>query len=717
VAATDTLAPGLRLADRYTLQRPLGRGGMAQVWEAENEAGQRVAVKMLSAPGGASDDLVKRFWLEAKASNVISHPGVVRVIDSGATPWGAPFLVMERLVGASLEDVAAANGPLSAAQATGVLVPLLDALSAAHQAGVVHRDLKPGNVFVAVAPSPVVKLLDFGISRVLTDDARLTQTGMLFGTPAYMAPEQVKDPRLAGVQADLYSAGALAFELLTGRLPFLGDSPLAIAAKALTETPPALSTLRPDLPAALCRLVDQCLEKSPMLRPQSAHALRDHLRAAATPDSAWVFSAALALTQEAPTPAAPSPAPTRAPRPARAQEVSLGLLLEKLPAGRRQLAPAVAARLVSDLLLDPETPVVVAPAQVLLTPEGSVRAAPGTPPLLRRGTSVRSYAAPETWKGSRTPASGQFSLGALLYELVAGRALFEGSDEAGVQAALVSGAVPPLPPEVPAALHGVLVRMVSVEPSHRFPDSGAAARELAAVFRSAPGWTRAAEELAAFRRGALAAATAPVTSVEPRTSSAGVSLGTGLLVIGLALAVVAGVGWSRAEKEPVEPAPEPEVPSTLVPGGLTEAPPAVPAAPASWRLDSEPPGAALWIDGEFQGSAPGTLTLPPGRSYAVEARLPGHVPARQEFTPSAGEERSSTLRLAATGEPLAVLRLEVPDDVVLLVDGAPVARGGRDLPVPAGRSLSLQLQTAGGRTAPQAVRFEEGEVRTFSSAP
>jgi hypothetical protein len=520
------------------------------------------------------------------------------------------------------------------------------------------------------------------------------------------------------VQADLYSAGALAFELLTGRLPFLGDSPLAIAAKALTETPPSLSSLRPELPAGLCRLVDQCLEKSPMLRPQSAHALRDQLRAAATPDSGWVFSAALALAQEAPAGAAPASAaaPTRATRPARAQEVSLGLLLERLPAGRRQLAPAVAARLVSDLLLDPETPVVVAPAQVLLTPEGAVRAAPGTPPLLRRGATVRSYAAPETWKGNRTPASGQFSLGALLYELVSGRPLFEAADEAGVQAALVSGAVPPLPPEVPPALHGALVRMVSVEPSHRFPDSGAAARELAAAFRSAPGWTRAAEELAAFRRGALAASPAPAPVAEVVASNGGVSLGTGLLAIGVVVAAVVVVSWSRAAAPPPEPV-QVEAPATVVAGGLTETPPAAAAEPAQWRVDTEPSGAALWIDGEFQGNAPGTLTLPPGRSYVIEARLPGHRASRLEVTPAAGEERSSTLRLARTGEPLGVLRLEVPDDVVLLVDGAPVARGGRDLPVPAGRALSLQLETAGGRTSPQAVRFEEGEVRRFSSSP
>lgn len=214
----DTLSPGLLLGERYRLTRHVGRGGMGAVWEAVDPQQRVVAVKMLAAGLELDHGALARFSAEATATSGIAHAGVVRVIDTGMTPWGAPFLVMERLFAVTLGDLLEAQGQLTAAQAASLVVPLLDVLAATHAAGVVHRDLKPANVFVALEPSAAIRLLDFGVSRASARQT-LTGTGVAFGTPAYMAPEQVTDTHGAGPAVDLYAVGAMLFEMLSGAAP------------------------------------------------------------------------------------------------------------------------------------------------------------------------------------------------------------------------------------------------------------------------------------------------------------------------------------------------------------------------------------------------------------------------------------------------------------------------------------------------------------------
>ncbi|MFZ5441383.1 MAG: serine/threonine-protein kinase [Myxococcota bacterium] len=290
------LTPGTRIGDKYQLVRPIGQGGMGAVWEAVNDAvGKRVAIKLLEPSLAKQPEFMRRFELEAQASALIDHPDIVDVLDTGTTEWGAPFMVMEFLQGITLRQLIKRFKQVTLGQAVAALAPVLDALGAAHEAGIIHRDLKPANIFLAVKPRPAVKVLDFGISKFQQSDG-MTKTGVTLGTPAYMAPEQVRDSRTAGRQADLYSVGAMLYAMLSGRAPFEGDSDLAIVAQVLTETPPPLRQLNPELPDELYELVDALLSKDPKHRPASAPEVRELLRAMAPPDEAWLFSRVRELT-------------------------------------------------------------------------------------------------------------------------------------------------------------------------------------------------------------------------------------------------------------------------------------------------------------------------------------------------------------------------------------------------------------------------------------
>ncbi len=299
----EDLEPGTRIADKYSLVRAIGRGGMGSVWEAINDAvGKRVAIKLLEPSLAKQPEFMRRFELEAQASALIDHPDIIDVIDTGTTEWGAPFMVMELLQGITLRQLLKRSKRVTLEQAVAVVAPLLDALAAAHEAGIVHRDLKPANIFLCIKPRPGVKILDFGISKFAQSDG-MTKTGVTLGTPAYMAPEQVRDSRSAGPAADLYSVGAILYALLSGRPPFEGDSDMAVVAQVLTETAAPLATFNTELPPEACRLVDTCLSKDPQVRPASAQSLREALLALAVPDTAWLFTRVREVT---PTESRPS---------------------------------------------------------------------------------------------------------------------------------------------------------------------------------------------------------------------------------------------------------------------------------------------------------------------------------------------------------------------------------------------------------------------------
>jgi tRNA A-37 threonylcarbamoyl transferase component Bud32 len=277
----------------FQVVRELGRGGMGVVWLAEHSLIQkRVAVKVLHEHLARDKRLVARFLSEARTLSLVQHPNVVAIYDLDMRE-GRPYLVMEHLEGQSLAEWA--RGPLEPALAVELLSQVCDALGAAHAHGVVHRDLKPGNVFlVPMGEGPRrVKLLDFGLAKSFTAPPGYTPTqhGVLLGTPEYMAPEQCAGEQV-DARTDLYAVGIMAYQLLTGTLPFTGH-PAELLLAHLQHAPPLAHRARPGVPQALSSVLVRAMAKRPEQRFGSAAELRDALQAAVTPRPAGapLFSA------------------------------------------------------------------------------------------------------------------------------------------------------------------------------------------------------------------------------------------------------------------------------------------------------------------------------------------------------------------------------------------------------------------------------------------
>jgi serine/threonine-protein kinase len=273
------------LAGKYALEARLGAGAMGEVWRANHkDLGRQVAIKILKAEHVADRNIVARFLREARAANIVRHANVVDVLDVGEDPPGVPFLVQELLEGEDLGAHLTARGhglPFDAA--VKLLLPIVEAVAFAHGRGVVHRDIKPENVFLARSGESVVpKLLDFGISHVAAEGAtRVTATGVSLGTPAYMAPEQIKGSREVDTRSDVWALGVLMHETLSGRLPFKGDTVGELFVQIATEDPTPLEVDAPHLPTAICRIVAKCLKRSPADRYQDARTLLFDLEAVA----------------------------------------------------------------------------------------------------------------------------------------------------------------------------------------------------------------------------------------------------------------------------------------------------------------------------------------------------------------------------------------------------------------------------------------------------
>jgi serine/threonine-protein kinase len=235
---------------------------------------KQIAVKFLHQEFAFKPELVKRFYREAQAATAIGHENIIDVMDVGVAPGGEPFLVMEYLEGESLAQLLSRNGPLDLPAACGILEPALRALGAAHEKGIVHRDLKPENMFLVCRPNqpPKLKLIDFGISKFTgpSDKSHLTETGTMLGTPAYMAPEQVRGDKDVGTRADLYSIGVIFYEMLTGRFPFEGKHYNELLANVLTADPTLPSVIYPAFPKEAEPLIMRLLSRDPANRPADA---------------------------------------------------------------------------------------------------------------------------------------------------------------------------------------------------------------------------------------------------------------------------------------------------------------------------------------------------------------------------------------------------------------------------------------------------------------
>jgi serine/threonine-protein kinase len=283
VALTDaSLSEGEVLAGKYRVDRILGAGGMGVVVAATHVLlDQPVALKFMLRATQGDPDLAERFLREARAMARLRSEHVVRILDLGLFADSAPYMVMELLEGRDLRSILVDTGPMRVSDAVRYIAQACEAVAEAHARGIVHRDLKPHNLFVTNKPNGEehIKVLDFGISKVNTDPA-LTRPTTLLGSPHYMAPEQIATPRAVDGRADIWALGVCLYQLLTKRTPFEAPGLLAFSEKLLSEPPFPIERHRPDLPVALVRVIDQCLEKSPERRFATANELGEALEAA-----------------------------------------------------------------------------------------------------------------------------------------------------------------------------------------------------------------------------------------------------------------------------------------------------------------------------------------------------------------------------------------------------------------------------------------------------
>lgn len=287
-AADDELI-GAVLAERYKVLEAIGEGGMGRVYRGVHVTlGKAIALKVLKGEFTGNRDLTERFFREARAASRIGHENIVDIIDFGTTPAGEAYFVMEYLNGRELEELMGELGRLPWARARGVFIQIARAMTAAHRSGVIHRDMKPSNVFlVARDGNPdYVKLFDFGIAKI-DDMAGLTRAGMVFGTVAYMAPEQAMAEDVDN-RTDIYAVGCMAFEVLTGRLPFDDRSSHKVLDMHVEAPVPSLQATAPDaaIPDAVERIVRKAMAKAPDDRFQDMAELERALLAVPTEASA-----------------------------------------------------------------------------------------------------------------------------------------------------------------------------------------------------------------------------------------------------------------------------------------------------------------------------------------------------------------------------------------------------------------------------------------------
>ena len=264
---------GQMISDRYRVLKLLGEGGMGEVYLAEHTyLNKKVAIKLLRSEITSSNEAVQRFYQEAKSAARIKHESIIEIYDFGKLDDGTIYLAMEFLEGSPLADIML-NGPMELSRAIDIVIQIADGLAAAHAEGIIHRDMKPENVFIIRdrVGRERVKILDFGIAKMSSGEGEghgLTKTGTIFGTPHYMSPEQAMGRQLDH-RTDIYSLGVIMFKMFAGSVPFKAELFMGILTQHITTPPPAPTSLRPDLPPPVEQVILKAMDKDPSRRYQS----------------------------------------------------------------------------------------------------------------------------------------------------------------------------------------------------------------------------------------------------------------------------------------------------------------------------------------------------------------------------------------------------------------------------------------------------------------
>src|SRR2546421_5281052 len=278
---------GQTLAGKYRVEKLIKRGGMGAIYQGKHVLiDKTVAIKVLRPSLALDDDVVARFSREAKAASRISHPHAVSVTDFGESENGIVFLVMEYLDGRTLKEIIKSEGPMALDRVVEIVRQVAGALDAAHEQGVVHRDLKSDNIMLSQTNgSDWAKVLDFGIAKIQQPEGRhdvdITAANLVVGTPQYMSPEQCSQSGPIDARSDIYSFGIIVYEMLAGRVPFTGESPTVIMMKQVQDSPPSILEARPELAPGVAQVISKALAKQPADRFQSAGELSAALTDAA----------------------------------------------------------------------------------------------------------------------------------------------------------------------------------------------------------------------------------------------------------------------------------------------------------------------------------------------------------------------------------------------------------------------------------------------------
>lgn len=290
--AASPLTPGTVIAEKYRVEEVLGSGGMGVVVGAHHlELDRKVAVKLLLPAAREVPGAVARFLREGRAAARLRSEHVAQALDAGVLPDGAPYLVLERLEGHDLAAELAARGRLSPQDAVHYVLQAADAIAEAHEAGIVHRDLKPSNLFLARRRdgAPLVKVLDFGISKVTEPAGDMTTSATFLGSPRYMSPEQMVSAKAVDARTDVWALGLVLFELVAGRTPWEADTVQGLCALIMAAPAPRLGALVPGVPPALEDAVGRCLAKRPELRFPTVAALARALGPVAPPEARFLL--------------------------------------------------------------------------------------------------------------------------------------------------------------------------------------------------------------------------------------------------------------------------------------------------------------------------------------------------------------------------------------------------------------------------------------------